>query len=589
MFRKPYRGYYTPRRLFIAGVVAASGAISATTPIVFGQSASATGTASLTATEPVLFGESAQLTAQNSNVTATEAVVFGESAQLTGTGALASVSDVAGVTFVFNSAEPSDDDHGRLSTIADLFVSDFNFSVEMWVKPSDAYPYGTVAGGGNDAATNWASEDPTPTAPNDPYGGGSTWQYMNWIIDGNNNTDVVDGTFSCGVYGSGRVRGLIGDGTNLVWLQPAVTGDVPSIVDDQWHQIVIGGRESGVNDIDYELWVDGAIQDSVTITNGRTDFDATFWTGNSWATFPASQGNWTFGAEKLSSLNLLDHQPDFKGDYTALTLWDVAPTSVAARYASGPTGIAGTESNLISYYPFDEGTGTTASDDLTNSGDITFYLGATETAPTWATVPAPLVGFSSSTQLTATGALDSTEAVVFGESAVLSNAGALAGTATTGFGESAQLTGNGELTSTTAVTFLGSLSTTQESEEAYSGGFWFGYDLEYRHRQKEEEERKKRREKVKRLKDKIDREIAERLQKEENEQDRINELKRLADLVEKNKRIILAQTNEKVVKAANRVIKQKNYSAMEALERELKMLKEEELFLIEATKLLVNQ
>lgn len=122
-----------------------------------------------------------------------------------------------------------------------------------------------------------------------------------------------------------------------------------------------------------------------------------------------------------------------------------------------------------------------------------------------------------------------------------------------------------------------------------TGGFWFDYDREYIRRKAKQEELEEARRKAKLLQNAIDREIAELLQAEEKEKARLEELKRLSELANKHQRTVTFELGQNVAKAAQRAQKQGNFSAMEALERNLRIAKEEEEFLFQALTLIINQ
>lgn len=122
----------------------------------------------------------------------------------------------------------------------------------------------------------------------------------------------------------------------------------------------------------------------------------------------------------------------------------------------------------------------------------------------------------------------------------------------------------------------------------FTGGFWYAYEKEVLRRKQEQRKRDELEEKARQLQDKLDREIALEYRKREAEQARIDELKRLTRLAEQFQETIQKELSDKVIIAAERAIKQGNYSAMEALNREIDRAKEEEMFLIDAAMLILN-
>ena len=125
-------------------------------------------------------------------------------------------------------------------------------------------------------------------------------------------------------------------------------------------------------------------------------------------------------------------------------------------------------------------------------------------------------------------------------------------------------------------------------DETPTGGFWFDYDRELRKRKQERKERERLEEEAKQIQDRLEREIALEFRKQETELARVKELKRLAVLAEEHRKAIHANLSDKVIKAADRAVRQGNYSAMEAFEREVFRAREEEEFLIMALNLILN-
>lgn len=115
--------------------------------------------------------------------------------------------------------------------------------------------------------------------------------------------------------------------------------------------------------------------------------------------------------------------------------------------------------------------------------------------------------------------------------------------------------------------------------ETYTGGFWYAFEAEQLRRRKKHKELLELEEKAEQLQNKLDRELALELRQEEKNRERIAELRRLAELAKDNEEAI-EDLGERVTKAYKRAILQYNYSAMEALEREIKRAKEEEDWLI---------
>lgn len=120
-------------------------------------------------------------------------------------------------------------------------------------------------------------------------------------------------------------------------------------------------------------------------------------------------------------------------------------------------------------------------------------------------------------------------------------------------------------------------------------GFLNQYNAEKQRQRALARRRKELEEESERIEDEVAREIAQLLRKQEAEDDRRKELKRLADLAKANADIEAArQYSERVATAYARALAKGNYSALEALERELRRAAEEEEWLLNATMALLN-
>ncbi len=126
-------------------------------------------------------------------------------------------------------------------------------------------------------------------------------------------------------------------------------------------------------------------------------------------------------------------------------------------------------------------------------------------------------------------------------------------------------------------------------ERRPTGGFWFDYDRE---RYRRDEERKRLLDlelKALFVEDKLERKIALEFRKDEEEENRLIELSMLTKLAKEHKVDIERSSSDKVIQAANRAILQHSFSSMEQLERLLEREREEEIFLLIATQVLLNQ
>lgn len=121
---------------------------------------------------------------------------------------------------------------------------------------------------------------------------------------------------------------------------------------------------------------------------------------------------------------------------------------------------------------------------------------------------------------------------------------------------------------------------------SYAGGFFYDLDSERARRRRKHEEQHDLEEQSKGLTDEVNREIALLLRRQETEDERRAELKRLQELVHKYSRNALDLSDRAKIAYA-RALTQANFSAMEALDRELqRMLEEEE---ITALMILLNE
>lgn len=125
-----------------------------------------------------------------------------------------------------------------------------------------------------------------------------------------------------------------------------------------------------------------------------------------------------------------------------------------------------------------------------------------------------------------------------------------------------------------------------------TGGWIFlsMFDAFRQRKVEDEEQRKKRLEAINKIDNDLDREIAQHLQQDLQKEDRERELQKLESLVAQsfsNQDLPLARAyNERVAKAFVRVAVQGNFSAIEALEREMERVREEEEVLLLALALL---
>ncbi len=247
-------------------------------------------------------------------------------------------------------------DYGRQLSIPAGFGTG-EFTLELWIRPNNAFPFGPTTDGTAGQRTNWTDTD------NSPYSSGDWWFAGNFLLDGHNNSSFADGTFSLQFYGSGRLRWLFGDGVSGsnpggIWSVGAFPASgAPNVVDGQWHQISLVRRFTGVSNSVLELWIDGVLT-ATEMSTARTDMRQ-YW--NNWSGFPAGQQGWFWGVEKQAAIGLLTQYEDYKGLLDELRFWSRAKS--AAEIANNfRAPVNGNEAGLVGYFVFAEGSGSNACD-----------------------------------------------------------------------------------------------------------------------------------------------------------------------------------------------------------------------------------
>lgn len=126
--------------------------------------------------------------------------------------------------------------------------------------------------------------------------------------------------------------------------------------------------------------------------------------------------------------------------------------------------------------------------------------------------------------------------------------------------------------------------TVAEAEATSSGGGWLflnHYESELQRRKARERRRRELEEETERIEAQLDRQIAQELRKQEALDDKRENLSRLAEIAKQSADIEAArQYSERVAVAYARALTKGNFSALEALDRELQRAREEEDFLI---------
>lgn len=141
------------------------------------------------------------------------------------------------------------------------------------------------------------------------------------------------------------------------------------------------------------------------------------------------------------------------------------------------------------------------------------------------------------------------------------------------------------------VAIVVSLGPEPEEAEQPSGGWLFlnTYEAELQRRRAREKARRELEEETERIEDALDREIAQFMRVQEAKDEKREDFERLAKLAKANADLEAARRySERVATAYARVLSQGNYSAIEALDRELKRAREEEDFIVLALMLLVD-
>lgn len=213
------------------------------------------------------------------------------------------------------------DDYASLLTLPPTF-GEGEFTFEIWFRLDETR---SVGDGSTGSQTVWANNNPTR------YSSASWWYAGNFLIDGHNNNNVSNGTFSLQIINANSTAGAdlrwtYGDGSAAA----ARTGGLHAaqssglqLRDGNWHHAACVRRWSGASDAALELWVDGVLVGSETATASRTDM-GTYW--DAWSGYPAGESGWFLGAEKISALGGADWS-DFVGEVAELRFYAFAKQS----------------------------------------------------------------------------------------------------------------------------------------------------------------------------------------------------------------------------------------------------------------------
>jgi len=170
---------------------------------------------------------------------------------------------------------------------------------------------------------------------------------------------------------------------------------------------------------------------------------------------------------------------------------------------------------------------------------------------------------------------------------------AMAAAASVSGGLTTQIVLSGALASVASATAeLSTGEAISQPEERNAGGwpFWLAYEQRARARLEETRKRRQLEEEAEQIEDRTDREIAELLHRQQAEDERRAYLHRLGELAKASPDITAARDySDRVARAYERAVVVGNFSALEALDRELKRAMEEEEFLMTATLMLIEQ
>lgn len=137
---------------------------------------------------------------------------------------------------------------------------------------------------------------------------------------------------------------------------------------------------------------------------------------------------------------------------------------------------------------------------------------------------------------------------------------------------------------------LASVQTTQEEQASGGWKFYVAYEQHSAKRKKRERELEEEAEQAQQLQDKVDREIAELLHKQQQIDERRDYLERLGQLAKENVDLEAARNySDRVAIAYQRAVTQGNFSALEALSRELERAADEEEALLQAVLMILEQ
>jgi hypothetical protein len=189
----------------------------------------------------------------------------------------------------------------------------------------------------------------------------STWWYddNNWIVDGFNNNTLYDGSVGI-VARNQQLAVLWGDGAqanartgdvHAIWGGPDIVTGVPVLITVTW-------ANTGGSSRIMSAYAGSTLAGTET-SAARTDMYATWF--DDWSGYPTGQQNWMWGTEKQAALGILQF-PDCRCIIWGARFYTRAKDST--EVAADAAGSTMSSTGLIGYWPMDEGSGTTLTDDV---------------------------------------------------------------------------------------------------------------------------------------------------------------------------------------------------------------------------------
>lgn len=207
---------------------------------------------------------------------------------------------------------------------------------------------------------DWQS---TVLAPYTLIGGFPSWYHINFLLDGHNNNQPWNGTFSLGFHGNGRPLFLIGDGAaaqarvgGLHWI--TATSDEHSILDGNWHCLELLRHISGGSCTYYGMR--NGLQFGSEV--GSNVDMRTFW--NAWSGYP--EPGWYLFAEKQAANNdnAVPQWSNFKGNVGRQIQLFSRRVELAESAADYNKTVSVSTAGLAGLYELNEGGGILAQDSM---------------------------------------------------------------------------------------------------------------------------------------------------------------------------------------------------------------------------------